>query len=69
MKWLESYSFGNYSVYIIRMQEYPLTSRPCLLKLASLGKKKKKMTPNIPSLLSLAEYFFCAKESPGSTLG
>lgn len=33
------------------------------------GEKKKKKTPKIPSLLSLAESFFFAKESPGSTLG
>lgn len=57
MKCLESYSFENYSVTVIRMQEYPLTSRPPLLKFSFLEKEKKKTT-KISSLLCLVESLF-----------
>lgn len=68
MKCLESYSFENYSVTIIRMQEFPLTSRPSLLKFLFLGKGKKKGLQSFQAFWVYQNLFFLAQESPDSAL-
>lgn len=61
MKYLEGQSFGNYNVEIIRVQKYPLTSGPPLLKVMPFG-KNNKIVPKFASFLSLAGSFFLEED-------